>query len=325
MSDRATAPRPRQHLIAAGELYPGAWRTFDGFRTERGKSLPDWPGWCYVPMAAAYAVVSGGGENRVPLQIIGDVSRLAALAAWRPTQGIYRFDDDLRRSLMATPLDGDLPCESLYRLPEWCVYCETPGAVLDGPVYGFFAHLESDANSGREELRMLLDAQAGLIPIPIHLGTWSLQEAVARAIDVAKVHATAFGIGMPTGIQNDITALVGPLLSLLLYLCADEAEVGDGVSRPSHPAPTRTKTGWRLFPPKEPRVWEVGARLGASLRQARSAPVATDPDSQTSRARPHPHIRRAHWHTFLAGPGRTERRIKWLPPLPVNVGSGTRP
>ena len=29
--------------------------------------------------------------------------------------------------------------------------------------------------------------------------------------------------------------------------------------------------------------------------------------------------RRAHWHTYLVGPGRRERRLKWLLPIPVNV------
>jgi len=35
--------------------------------------------------------------------------------------------------------------------------------------------------------------------------------------------------------------------------------------------------------------------------------------------RPRAHIRRAHWHTYLVGAGRSERRLKWLPPIPVNV------
>jgi hypothetical protein len=32
-----------------------------------------------------------------------------------------------------------------------------------------------------------------------------------------------------------------------------------------------------------------------------------------------PHVRVAHWHTFLTGAGRTERRVRWLLVIPVNV------
>jgi hypothetical protein len=41
------------HLIAAGRLYPKAWRQADQFRADPGKSgMPAWPSWCYLPMAA---------------------------------------------------------------------------------------------------------------------------------------------------------------------------------------------------------------------------------------------------------------------------------
>ena len=57
--------RPQMHLIAAGRLYPKAWRQADQFRADRGKGpLQAWPSWCYLPMAAWYAIVSEG--NRPP-------------------------------------------------------------------------------------------------------------------------------------------------------------------------------------------------------------------------------------------------------------------
>jgi hypothetical protein len=32
------------------------------------------------------------------------------------------------------------------------------------------------------------------------------------------------------------------------------------------------------------------------------------------------HVRRAHFHTYRTGPGRTERVVKWLAPIPINAG-----
>lgn len=144
--------RPLEHLRSAAQLYPAAWAQLDAFWAVRRTELPDWPEWCFCPLAGSYAIVSGGGDNRLALDIVGDVSRIGALAAWRQTKGIYRFDPVLAENLLTTKLSGDLPVELLYRLPEWCVYVETP----DHP-HGFFAHLEHDSNTGRAELRFLFD------------------------------------------------------------------------------------------------------------------------------------------------------------------------
>ena len=74
-------PRPLRHLSTYSERYPRAWQYLEDLRASRGRELPGWAAWCFVPLAAAYAVVSGGGDNRVPLERAGDVAALAALAA----------------------------------------------------------------------------------------------------------------------------------------------------------------------------------------------------------------------------------------------------
>ena len=201
--------RPQMHLIAAGHLYPKAWRQADQFRADRGKSgLPPWPSWCYLPMAAWYAIVSEG-KGPLPLDRIGDVGRLAALGSWRVTQGVYRFDQDLYEAVRGTPLEGDLPAAILYRLPEWCVYVETPG-MQDGRLHGFFAHLEWDAKTGRHELRLLLDQEDLLIPLPIHIGAWPLEEAMRR---VGAEAAAQSGRTPPP--MEELTPEIAPILSLL--------------------------------------------------------------------------------------------------------------
>ena len=58
----------------------------------RGAELPHWPQWCYLPLFGAYAIVGGGGTNRVPIDRAQHPGVVAALAAWRMTQGIYRYD-----------------------------------------------------------------------------------------------------------------------------------------------------------------------------------------------------------------------------------------
>ena len=319
MSD---APRPKQHLTAAGRLYPGAWRQADRMRADRGKDLPSWPDWCYLPLSGWYAIVCADAGvaslDARQMNRVGDIGRLAALGTWRVSQGIYRFDTELFEAVWTTPLDGDLPSALFFRLPEWCVYVETPEKTwLDSALHGFFAHLEWDVNTGREELRLLMDSEAALQPLVIHIGQWPLKEAARKAMVEAKRQgvrqgATALAAALPL----DVELMIDPLVSLLLYLCSENAELGDGTRRPAHPTPKRTRQGWRLFPPDKTQVWDVGVRLGAALRQGAAGTRTT---GEGAHASPRPHVRRAHWHTYWVGEGRQERRLNWLPPIPVNV------
>lgn len=328
MSD---APRPKQHLIAASRLYPGAWRQAKQFRAERGRDgLPDWPDWCYLPMAGWYAIGSrDAGVAQLDhrhLNRVADIGRLAALGTWRVTQGIYRFDPELSAALIQTPINGDLPSDLFYRLPEWCVYIETPGQRWhDLMLHGFFSHLEWDANTGRTELRLVLDSEAALQPLPVHIGPWSLDEAIRRMATEAKRQSIYHGASMlAAAIPAQPDLAIAPLIALLLYLCSENAEMGDGTQRPANPMPKKTRHGLKLFAPDKTRIWDVGLRIGAALRRGRSdAP----PLGNGTHASPRPHIRRAHWHGYWTGPKDGERRfiLKWIPPTLINATTDELP
>ena len=315
--------RPREHLRAAGRLYPAAWKRIDQFRAARGRELPDWPEWCYAPMAAWYAIVSedAGLNPPLPANLVGDVARLAALGAWRLGQGVYKYDTDLYRALVETPVAGAIP-ESILRLPEWAVYIETPGLTFTGiPLAGAFAHLEWDANTERAELRLLMDLgawnDAMLIPCPIHLGG-DLETGLYEAARVARANAVQAGAPSPGRGYEDLAGELAPVVSLLLYLCSDRPDVSDSWP-PPRPRPKRTKKGWRLFPADKPAHWDVGVRIGAALRRGMANQDPNDIKETNQRRGPRPHIRRAHWHTYRVGPGRQQAVLRWLPPIPVNV------
>lgn len=314
--NRSRTCRPREHLRAAGQLYPQAWKQVDLFRASRGKEIPTWPDWCFLPLSAAYAIVCadmGVGRITDPTTI-GDVSRLCALATWRVTQGVYRFDPALFPRLWETPVAGDIPVEVLYHLPEWCVYVETPGQFM----HGFFAHLEWDVPHQRPELRLLLDAEESLSPVILHLGQQSLLECVAQAVDQAKTYATLLGAVVPDGAAGMVAELVEPCLSLLLYLCSQAAEI-DGQGKPGNPKPKKTSKGWRMFPADQPKMWDVGVRMGAALRRAYQQ-AETSPEQGGQGSGKRPHIRRAHWHTYWMGSGEDKQPVlKWLPPIAVKL------
>lgn len=330
--------RAQQIMGAVGRRYPQAWAQADAFRAMRGDELPRWPDWCYLPLHGAYALVSGGADQRVPLDRIHHVGIVGALAAWRMGQGVYRYDRDLALALDDTPMPEDLPASLLYRLPEWCVYIETPGLwAPDGrPLAGAWVHLDWD-EAGADELRLVLDCDEplddrwhSLIPIPLILGQGSIAESIARVVASGQMRMAEHAGAHPGAFERhliDQPELVAerlwPIVSRALYLCADAADLA---RRPVYPEPKRTRDGWRLFPAGSLQVWPVGERIGAAIRRAREANDREDREALASgRARPRPHVRRAHWHSYWTGPrgeDRADQRrliARWQPPMGVNV------
>lgn len=329
-----TPDRLKILLAEIARRYPDAWKRMDEFREERGKSLPMWPEWCFCPLAGAFAITSRGMDPldamRANPDFATDIAIVGALAAWRVTQGIYRFHPELFNAVWDTPLDAELPVELLFRLPEWCVYVETPGKTWLGDVlHGFFCHLEWDSNDQRQELRILLDTGERLVGIPLHLAGGTILGAVERA--VMEADRVMAGHGMPgtsfdAKKQEALAESIKPLVSLVLYLCSVGSDLRDqaGTSLlPRNPKPVKTKKGERLFPAERQRTWEVGFRIGAALQRAYQAEERTGTGEGTH-AGPRPHIRRAHWHTYITGPRREPDKqrpvVKWLPPIPVAMG-----
>lgn len=213
--------RAIRHLSEVGRDYPKFQDQYTLFRQDR-EALGGWPEYVYCPLAGAYAVVSGGGNRRVAPEKAPDIARVGALAAWRPTKQIYRFDPTLYDALWHSPLAGALPCELLRRMPAWCVYIEGGEAALQHGLHGFFAHLEYDPNHAREELRLLLDFDHELLPIPLHLGPWDLTTALDEMAREARRNAVAVGAPAP-GRMGQFADSISPLVSVLLYLCVESS------------------------------------------------------------------------------------------------------
>jgi hypothetical protein len=105
-----------------------------------------------------------------PLKSDADLAHKIALqsvlAAWRPTQGIYRLDPDVGLALACSPVEGEIPASALRRLPEWAVYVETDPAWLPAigmpHIQGFWATMDWHSEEG-DELRVVYDTDKGPI------------------------------------------------------------------------------------------------------------------------------------------------------------------
>ena len=315
--------KPKQLLREISRKAPRVWDHIKSFRKAKGKDLPDWPDWCYVPLAAGYSIASDvGPAEKMLFDPILNPASITALATWRVSQGVYRFDTDLFNELVSQPLEGNLPCDTLMRLPEWCVYIETNGLnyeVLN--IEGFFAHLESDANNNRKELRLLFVNNTGYnIPIMLHLGNWTVEESLQKVKEEADKHVKSANIKIPAFTKQHAEKIAS-FLQLVLYLCAENADIP---VRPQH-TNTRVRMSGQVDVPKEPRVWMVGERIGAAIRKYRHEERQNEHKAAgDTHASPRPHVRRAHWHHFWTGPKTGEQKLvlRWLPPIPIGYEDG---
>jgi hypothetical protein len=57
---------------------------------------------------------------------------------------------------------------------------------------------------------------------------------------------------------------------------------------------------------------------GNLIAEARNS-VGTIPSFEGIRKSPVPHLRHAHWHGYRVGKGRKDFKLRWLPPIAVNV------
>lgn len=286
------------------------------FVEHKGDGPLQWPDWCFVPLSGVYAALQPQGKidpRRASL-----IGIHGALATWRMSKGIYRFDPEILNDLWDTDLDETIDESVLYHLPEFCCYIETPGKeYFEHPLYGFWVHMEWDVPGKRPELRLLYDIDPVPMPFPIHLGFGSLVEGIKRSLAQGALYSPG-NEQIPSFATGLLFEHLSGIISLVLYLCTANADISGREGTPTRYKVQHTRRGPRVFGADHPRTWDVAVRLGAALRSAR-ARYESNPESAGTGSPKRPHIRRAHFHTYHIGAGRVDSILKWLPPIAVNV------
>lgn len=322
------------------------WKKVDQARQQFLMNFDEIPSWNFLPVQL-WIEAMGSDHNDLRQDQIRDFYILAVIGTWRLTQYIYKFDENLQKALGEFPLNGLLPAEAFFYLPAWCVYIETPGLEVKlntqdqamTNVNGFYAQTEFIGNAGSPRLIVMLDLDSQLYGMTLSLTKDSLEIAAHKTMGV---HANYLNSdedekSIFEGLSKEMEAIWQKLLPFVLYLCSSNAEVHtEGIARSGHPQPTKTKKGYRHFPPNSPQKWEVGFRIGANFGKRESD---SDSESQSAtRLGPRPHVRCGHFHGFWSGqrkspegldlkndhanPKRTFT-LKWLPPTYVNTKKTT--
>lgn len=313
-------PKPKQLLDTFSKArHKDFWKLFDELRFRRF-AAEKWDRTYFAPRGFFIDYLKAWFPNNEEAVRVLSL-KTHVFGAWRATQGIYRYDQAVYEAVVGMDMPETLPNELFLRLPEWAVYIETPGLKLENDqVHGFFATLEQDQDTS---LVLLVQTEKSLIEsVKIKLKP---EESLIHCIRESALNGYFFKC--LEGEAHDgrefyerQVSLLTPFINLLLFVCTQASEIGNGVHLPTLPVPKKTKSGLRLFPPNQPTTWKVGMRMGAALRVAlNSHSVGSPLDGSGVR----PHVRRAHWHGYWYGPREGERnfKLKWLPPVAVKVDS----
>jgi hypothetical protein len=316
-----TKPRPVAILEGLNACVPS--RTWTVIEQLRSKHRNRYPNWCFLPFEDCMNLLL----RKVGLDPKA-INVLHPLSAWRATKGIYQIDPDLLRELTKTPFTGDIPAEVLVHQPEWCVYVQLPHTVTigDASLAGFFATVSlEDSRSEDPYLIIVWDSKNRRMDMDGIVCKGTIQQSVDSTIETA-----GYKLGSGTGLRRiaftdedrlDMYDRFHLAIPILLYLASvgkycDIQPFAGGDSMPANPIGANPK------PPKEPRQWKVGWRIGPELRRAIEAAAIADGSSKGTHASPRPHIRRAHMRKCRVGPGRLGVRSVWIPPVSVNCRYG---
>lgn len=237
--------------------------------------------------------------------------------AWlKDAKAIYDFDKTLFETL-SDQTDLSVASETLKRLPFKCAYICMPVKLegpQDTPMDGFFALKEKDVIKC---LFVSTDTMA-FGQLDIHLSARTFEESEELSVKEAE----GYGAEFARSPNSNTTRASKLIVQLLLYLCAANADIKE---RRSSTTAAAKKTNKKAD--KRPvRHWDVGIRVGATIKRNRSYAAKTQHKGgeHKQHARPRPHLRRGHWSHFWTGKRNSadrERILKWIEPVYINADS----
>lgn len=285
-----------------------------------------WPEWCYLPMTASYGLIVNGADQPFAYRImanggINNLRFMSAIIPWRVGKPVYRFDKELAEELMNNTTAGKIPVEIILHMPYPCLYIENPPCVEH--CVGMFVFLEWDERyPNAVELRMhyVFDdetIEAVYLQYDVNGVDTNIFEAkvmldsVQALFDMMRYSGRIDIDELSIKRQEQLLEQAPRHMNLILYLCSQEPDI-----RRRDPIPRLR--GVRKDVAAYSDKIDVGTYIGATIRKAAAlskeqthSAVSDDREYRS----PRPHMRKAHWHLYWTGQGRTVARMKWVMPI----------
>lgn len=277
---------------------------------------------CYIPITIAIrAVMRSRGETDVRRAMPQEASLgviLALLSSWRKAKSIYTLDYDLFWELMEQSKDKFKITSDMIHLPAWCIYIDLSNCV---DIEGVFVSFDWTPTDKYLVIMMVTnDGKTTMMQSPIYLRLPKTPESLDTVVEEAfsenefkKQFGEHSNLTYKEVLENK-QQLMRCIINFLLYISAVNADV---VFKNKNIYKERAKITDK---PSEVKVFSVGENDGVRLKEFHKKRVVyvSDGEAPTGHhASPAMHIRRAHWHTYLYGKGKTLRRLKWQAPIIV--------
>lgn len=309
---------PMRLLTAEKIKHPAFFKRVDEYMKEKKAVWNDTYCFCPVWVGMSY-IMYEEGITESSMMVAREGSKLAVLSSWRQCKSIYDIDAGLVEEFMEQS-GGDLNITSdMLTLPAWCIYLKIP---LIHEFSGAFVMFDDDEARGNKELYVapvtddcqFLTSIYLKIPKEQQMLSDIIKEQFEENFDKVTKEKYGFTEDEVKRYYEASKKTLKLIINILMYLSAVNAEVVFKNAK-SHKNTKKIKDV-----PREVKVMSVGEKTGYRIRTLKNAVVRYN-ESQPSGGHhrsPVMHVRRAHYHTFLYGKGRKEKRLKWLPPIVVN-------
>jgi hypothetical protein len=205
---------------------------------------------------------------------------------------VYRLDRTTYDALIASEVPREISGEWLARLPHDVIYVETPGLLMHVSLTDRVPMAGVWVTTWHDDLAIVMQALDGrtsqcILPLDRSVGAminhWLSQLASEHEVSLlARQRA-----------NNEMHDTIAPIITMTMYI----------VSVLSQEPQDRVVSGEGI------QIHEIGHEIGAAIRA----------DQSDSRAYA-PHIRRAHWHTYLTGPRSSPTPVlRWMPPMAIGA------
>lgn len=222
---------------------------------------------------------------------------LCNLYGWIQNKQVYQPDKDFLNLLLETPLTS-FNYKSLRNMPYKNIYIDISSS--SDIIHGAFVYISEIADVTLIDL--ILVTHDSQMQHAYHLINHSDSEYRLQEAD-------------KHGISQEIMII----WQMFLYLCSENANIekNEKTEITYHPG----KIIKNKF--SEIRKWDVGVRIGSSVRQYKKSLAEHEKTTRSVNCRksPRPHMRKAHWHKYMTGKGRTIPVIKWIEPTFILVNT----
>lgn len=242
---------------------------------------------------------------------------------WTKNKQIYTFSEALAADLFAMD-DVNVPVDALH-LPYPCFYVDVEHLSLpvgntisaegqSGIALGYFVLIDEVPYTDGEDALVC----SVVVVMRDHDGnirdTGVMFDADREHYEGGQIQLGALIATLTRNLPSLDKHIRNALLAAA-YLSSSKPDITENPEQKQIYRPTRDPLRYASV-----RKWDVGMRyMHAQGSEQTENNVAEAGSEHAARRSPRAHVRKAHWHTYLVGKGRTERVVLWIPPTAVGM------